>query len=131
PMTAPPRYPLRHRPAPVTRMTTTMRTMTSKTTMMMTTTSTTDGDREPSAHPKGLSARARILGWIMALVTGALLVSVFATYTVLSNRLDSRLDAELRHEVDEFRGFTSDAVNPYTGQPYTDVAEVLEVYLQR
>lgn len=78
-----------------------------------------------------LSARARILAWLMLLVTGALFVSVFATYEVLLSRLDTRLETELRYEVGKVRDFTADGVNPETGEAYTDVEQVLEVYLYR
>ncbi|WP_144300626.1 sensor histidine kinase [Stackebrandtia nassauensis] len=79
----------------------------------------------------GFSARARILAWMLLLVTGALFVSVFATYEVLLSRLDVRLEDELGHEVDKFRGFTKGGLNPATGEAYTGVEQVLEVYLYR
>ncbi|MBF8191895.1 HAMP domain-containing protein [Nonomuraea sp. K274] len=77
-----------------------------------------------------VSARARIVGWMLAVVGLALSVSIFATWTVLLTRLDARMDEELRTEVGQLRNYASSAVDPETGQPVTDVGQLLTGYLQ-
>jgi two-component system OmpR family sensor kinase len=55
----------------------------------------------PSSRVR-LSARTRILGWSMLLLTVSLLAGAAATHVLLNGRADARIAAELQHEVDEF-----------------------------
>ncbi|WP_188190485.1 sensor histidine kinase [Nonomuraea sp. SYSU D8015] len=50
-----------------------------------------------------MSARARIVGWMLAVVGLALSVSIFATWTFLLDRLDDRVSGELKNEADKLR----------------------------
>lgn len=52
-----------------------------------------------------ISARFRILSWMLLLVAVALLLSILATRAILAGALTDRLDAELAQEVGEFRTF--------------------------
>ena len=56
-----------------------------------------------TAPRRRLSARGRILGWSVALLTASLFVSTGAVYVLLSRRADAVIGQDLLHEVDEFR----------------------------
>ncbi|WP_206795684.1 cell wall metabolism sensor histidine kinase WalK [Amycolatopsis sp. MtRt-6] len=77
-----------------------------------------------------MSARARILGWVLLVVLLALAGTLLATRTVLHNQLDQRLDAEISHESSKLRAYlaTTDAT---TGARPPDVDAVLHRYLER
>jgi len=78
-----------------------------------------------------ISARARILGWMLLLVGLALSVSVAATWIILVDRLDDRIDRELEQEAAKLRAFSTTAVDPATGQAYRQVDALLARHLQR
>ena len=62
-----------------------------------------------------VSARARIVGWMVLLVGLALAVSVALTWRVLLARVDERVNAEIAHEADKLRTFAeadSDGLQP-------------------
>lgn len=67
-----------------------------------------------------MSARARILGWMLLLVAVALAGSVLATRAVLDATLDARMNAELTHEVTKFRQYTANAHPAGVRQLLTD-----------
>lgn len=50
-----------------------------------------------------MSARGRILGWSVALLSAAVVTSTLATHTFLVSSMNSRINGELAHEIDEFR----------------------------
>ncbi|MFC7647914.1 hypothetical protein ACFQX6_51075 [Streptosporangium lutulentum] len=70
-----------------------------------------------------MSARARIVGWMLAVVGLALSVSVFAAWTVLLARLDSRVDAELANEMEKLRWYARTS----SADPETLLKEYLAV----
>lgn len=55
-----------------------------------------------------ISARFRILSWMLLLVAVSLLLSILATRAILAAALTDRLDAELAQEVGEFRTFANE-----------------------
>ncbi|GAA0412338.1 two-component sensor histidine kinase [Acrocarpospora corrugata] len=71
-----------------------------------------------------MSARARIVGWMLLLVALALSVSLFATWTILLAGLDDRVNAELRNETAKLRSYA--ATVERTGWT---VSELLDSYL--
>ncbi|MFI7697839.1 ATP-binding protein [Nonomuraea sp. NPDC049480] len=71
-----------------------------------------------------VSARARIVGWMLAVVGLALSVSIFATWTILLNRLDDRISHELENEAEKLRQYARTA-----GDGVTNVEVLLEDYL--
>ncbi|GAA1806310.1 HAMP domain-containing sensor histidine kinase [Actinomadura chokoriensis] len=81
------------------------------------------------AGTHGVSARARIVGWMLLLVALALAGSVFATWSVLSARLDDRINEELGHEAAKLREYARGGVDPATGRPVRDVRTLLTAYL--
>ncbi|MEV0390576.1 ATP-binding protein [Nonomuraea sp. NPDC050643] len=76
-----------------------------------------------------VSARARIVGWMLAVVGLALSVSIFATWTILLTRLDDRMQSERANEVQKLRRYAATALDPQTGRPVTDVQELMTGYL--
>jgi hypothetical protein len=72
-----------------------------------------------------LSARARILGWMLVLVALAVGTSIVVARSVLIERLDERLDRELAQEVGKFRDFAADYGGP------SDVDVLLRRYLEQ
>ncbi|MET4059325.1 two-component system OmpR family sensor kinase [Arthrobacter sp. UYP6] len=81
----------------------------------------------PSAT--GLSARTRIIGWMMLLVTLALATEFVIAARVLTERAEAEFNRELIHEGDKFRDFAERAVDPVTGESYRDVGALLADYL--
>ncbi|WP_219460280.1 sensor histidine kinase [Nonomuraea rhizosphaerae] len=76
-----------------------------------------------------MSARGRIVGWMLAVVGLALSISIFATWTVLLTRLDDRMNLEFSNEAEKLRRYAATALDPRTGRPVDDVAELLTGYL--
>ncbi|MDP4511064.1 sensor histidine kinase [Nonomuraea turcica] len=70
-----------------------------------------------------VSARARIVGWMLAVVGLALSVSIFATWTFLQTNLDNRVQHELENEVDKLRKYADNS------RAIRDVEVLLEGYL--
>ncbi|WP_298255473.1 cell wall metabolism sensor histidine kinase WalK [uncultured Arthrobacter sp.] len=77
----------------------------------------------------GLSARTRIIGWMMLLVTLALVAELVIAARVLTERTEAEVDQELVHEGDKLRDYAARAVDPATGEPYQDVRALLAGYL--
>ncbi|MDF5755524.1 ATP-binding protein [Spongiactinospora sp. TRM90649] len=59
-----------------------------------------------------MSARARIVGWMLLVVALALGVSVFATWTLLHARMEGRVNAELTNEVAKLNNYVESADTP-------------------
>ncbi|MFJ8912734.1 HAMP domain-containing protein [Amycolatopsis sp. NPDC102389] len=77
-----------------------------------------------------MSARARILAWVLLVVLLALAGSLLATRTVLHNQLDQRLDNEIAHETGKLRAFLASPDARPAGRPAT-VEAVLGRHLER
>ncbi|SPL95585.1 two-component sensor histidine kinase [[Actinomadura] parvosata subsp. kistnae] len=77
-----------------------------------------------------LSARARIVGWMLVVVGIALAVAVSVTWSTLLARLDHRMDLELGNEVEKLRRYAASAHDPQSGQPLADVEDLMIGYLQ-
>lgn len=76
-------------------------------------------------------ARTRVLAWFVAVVAIAVVGSVLAGRQVLLARLDARIDAELRQEVEELRRLAS-GDDPETGEPFGgDVERIFDLYVLR
>lgn len=79
---------------------------------------------------RGISARSRILIWIMVPVTVAVALLVGITGRVLWARIDVAARAELAHEAEKFRDFAS-GLDPDTGQRFEDVRHLLAGFVSR
>jgi two-component system OmpR family sensor kinase len=73
------------------------------------------------------TARTRIIAWVLLLVLASLAIVTFATWRLLVQATDERMDAALRSEIGEFAALTESGINPATGQPFASVDEVLNV----
>lgn len=82
----------------------------------------------PSRAP-GLSARTRIIGWMMLAVTLALVAQCVIAARVLTERAEAEFDRELAHEGAKLRDYAGRAVDPATGLSYQDVGALLAAYL--
>src|SRR5215469_14974669 len=58
------------------------------------------------------SARGRILGWSLLLLTAAMVTSILATHVLLVSRMNSRVSSELAHEIGEFRALAASRAKP-------------------
>ena len=54
-----------------------------------------------------MSVRSRILGWSVLLLAAALAASTVATHIFLATQMDARVNAELAHEIGEFRALSA------------------------
>ncbi|HEX4816451.1 MAG TPA: HAMP domain-containing sensor histidine kinase [Nonomuraea sp.] len=75
-----------------------------------------------------VSARARIVGWMLAVVGLALSVSIFATWTFLITGLDNRMDLELENEVKKLRAYATASTQP-GGRRFAGVEDLFVNYL--
>jgi two-component system, OmpR family, sensor kinase len=72
--------------------------------------------RAPSWRPF-VSARSRILGWSVLLLATAMAVSTVATHVLLVSRMNTRVSAELTHEIAEFQALAARRSAAADGQP--------------
>jgi two-component system OmpR family sensor kinase len=77
------------------------------------------------------STRVRIFGLVLVPVLLVLSLSWLAAWWLLTQRLDERIDTELAGEVSELRLLAGDGVDPQSGSALTDVAELLELHIER
>lgn len=75
------------------------------------------------------STRARVLGWFMLIVAIALGLNIVVVDEFLHARAQAMVRTELGHEVVKFRQYAQRAVDPTSGQPFTNVADLLRSYL--
>lgn len=75
-----------------------------------------------------MTARARILAWILLMVTTAVLVMVMVTGRSLIRRVHSTARSEVVHEAQKFREF-AERPDPGTGEPFTSVEALLTSFL--
>ncbi|MBW6437305.1 HAMP domain-containing histidine kinase [Actinoplanes hulinensis] len=85
--------------------------------------------RHPAPRAASLSARSRIIGWMMLLVALALSAELLIAARVLTERAEAELDQELVHEGHKLRDYAGRTVDPATGKPYREVRGLLAGYL--
>ena len=71
------------------------------------------------------SARARILGWYVALLALALLLAVVTVRQVLVDHINARIDGELHESAAALFSLSRSAVAPGTDERLTSVAQIL------
>ena len=77
------------------------------------------------------SARLRILGWIMALTTLAVVGSLLLARRLLMERLDSEVSDALAQEIEEMTQLAA-GNDPATGRPFgNDVEAIFDTFLRR
>ncbi|WP_373314611.1 sensor histidine kinase [Streptomyces longispororuber] len=92
-----------------------------------------------TADPRGLrgaarrrvSARFRILLWLLVVMAVALAAVTATTRSILLRDVDHRVNRLLTQEAGEFTHFVERGVDPATGRPFTDPRRLLEVFLER
>ena len=72
-----------------------------------------------------VSARGRILGWSLLLLTAAMATSIVATHVLLVSRMNSRVGSELAHEIGEFRALAASRAKPAADSQPDSVLGVL------
>ena len=77
----------------------------------------------------GISARNRIIGWMLLLVSLALVVEVSMAARVFTERAEEELDRELVHEGEKLRDFVGNAVDPTTNAPFLSADALLTAYI--
>ncbi|MFQ4142307.1 HAMP domain-containing sensor histidine kinase [Chlorogloeopsis sp. ULAP02] len=78
-----------------------------------------------------LGARARILVWLVVLISLSTAISIFAIRQILFAQLLQRVQRSLEQEVEEIQRLVNGR-NPATGEPFGDnVAAIFDVFLSR
>lgn len=93
----------------------------------MTTAPVTTADREP----RRVSARVRILLWLLLVMAVALGSVAATTRSILLRDTDRRIGSLLAQEAGEFANFEEQGFDPATGRPFTEPDRLLRVFLQR
>ncbi|MEU9703257.1 ATP-binding protein [Streptomyces sp. NPDC047981] len=78
-----------------------------------------------------VSARVRILLWLLLVMAVALAAVAVTTRSILLRDVDHRINQLLTQETGEFANFVAQGVDPATGGPFTDPDALLRVFLQR
>ncbi|MGW0707812.1 ATP-binding protein [Streptomyces sp. NPDC002643] len=86
---------------------------------------TADGAR------RWLSARVRILLWLLLVMAVALASVATTTRSILLRDTEQRINRLLAQEAGEFTNLQTRGVDPETGQPFTEPARLLYVFLDR
>ncbi|MDI3387178.1 histidine kinase dimerization/phospho-acceptor domain-containing protein [Streptomyces sp. B-S-A8] len=78
-----------------------------------------------------ISARVRILLWLLVVMAVALAAVAMTTRSVLVRDVDHRISRLLAQETSEFTNFEAQGVDPETGRPFTDPDRLIHVFLER
>src|SRR3954466_12602102 len=98
----------------------------------MPTTSRMTTDRTTTDRPpRRISARVRILLWLLFVMTVALASVATTTRSFLLRDVDHRINGLLAQETGEFAHFEDRGLDPETGRPFTEPARLLRVFLER
>jgi two-component system, OmpR family, sensor kinase len=109
------------------------------------TTMTTTGDGTPGTTPpptterattadperRRVSARVRILLWLLLVMAVALASVAATTRSILLRDTGQRISGLLAQEAGEFANFEEQGFDPETGRPFTDPGRLLRVFLER
>ncbi|WP_437113512.1 ATP-binding protein [Streptomyces venezuelae] len=78
-----------------------------------------------------ITARVRILLWLLVVMTVALTAVAATTRSVLLRDVDHRIDGLLAQETAEFTNLAREGVDPHTGERFTDPDPLLRLFLSR
>ena len=84
----------------------------------------------PSRRSGGLTARSRIVGWLLLLAAVALAANLAISARVLLSQVGDRIDAELAHEADKARDWIARERDPVTNAAFSSVTELFRRYLE-
>ncbi|MGC9496779.1 ATP-binding protein [Streptomyces sp. WG7] len=92
---------------------------------------TTDPATTADRERRRISARVRILLWLLLVMAVALASVAATTRSILLHDTDQRINALLAQEAGEFANFEEQGFDPATGRPFTDPGRLLRVFLER
>lgn len=78
-----------------------------------------------------IPAQWRIVGWILLTTALVLLALGVTVRTQLMTEVDRTANADVVQELDEFRTFAREGVDPTTARPFADAERLLRLYLGR
>ncbi|MGQ3382058.1 ATP-binding protein [Glutamicibacter sp. TV12E] len=85
----------------------------------------------PNHQGSSVSARLRIVGWIV-LTTAVALLAVTATMrSIMLAQIADSANIGIAQEIEEFRTFAAEAVDPTTAKPFSSMHSLMERYLAR
>ncbi|PQZ98147.1 two-component sensor histidine kinase [Arthrobacter sp. MYb224] len=86
-----------------------------------------------SAEQQGskVSARLRIVGWIVLTTALALLAVTVTMRSIMSGQVAEAANVGITQEIEEFRTFAAEGLDPQTARPFASMDELLERYLAR
>lgn len=76
-----------------------------------------------------ISARSRIVGWMMMLLSAAMAVPTFGITVLWRAELDRQVDVQLRAEADKLRAFARTSRDPHSGEPFATGAALLTAFM--
>jgi signal transduction histidine kinase len=76
-------------------------------------------------------ARWRIAGWILLTTALTLLAVILTMRSLLLNGAQAQAHQDISQELQEFRAFAKEGLDPTTAKPFTSIEKMLEVYLSR
>ncbi len=85
----------------------------------------------PPAPGRRISARVRILLWLLLVMAVALAAVATTTRSILLRDVDQRTTELLAQEAGEFANFVERGQDPRTGAPFTEPRRLLKVFLER
>ncbi len=95
------------------------------------TTPTTEPGTTADGSRRWVSARVRILLWLLLVMAVALAAVAATTRSILLRDVDQRINKLLVQEAGEFTNLQARGVDPETGEPFTEPSRLLYVFLDR
>ncbi|MFF7165120.1 ATP-binding protein [Streptomyces sp. NPDC008086] len=92
---------------------------------------TTDPTTATDPARRRITARVRILLWLLLVMAVALIEVATTTRSFLMRDVDNRISRLLTQETGEFAGFEKRGGDPQTGQPFTSARRLLTVFLEQ
>ncbi|WP_208607267.1 sensor histidine kinase [Streptomyces curacoi] len=92
---------------------------------------TTEPARTTDRGRRRITARGRILLWLLLLMAVALVEVATTTRSFLMRDVDNRINRLLTQETGEFANFEERGGDPETGRPFTSASRLLTVFLER
>lgn len=95
------------------------------------TTTAPETTAEPVPVRRWITARVRILLWLLLVTAVAFAAVAMTTRSILLRDVDNRVSRLLAQETGEFANFETRGRDPETGRPFTDPERLVEVFLER
>ncbi|WEV79402.1 HAMP domain-containing sensor histidine kinase [Janibacter cremeus] len=85
----------------------------------------------PTRRRRPRLSRETIVGWMVLILFVTLLSVVIVVHETLRLSVTDSANADVTQEIQEFRTFTQEGVDPETSRPFTSAERLLQVYLSR